>query len=430
MTLSDYIDSYYRRTKVPTADFPALDKTIEADVLVVGGGFAGLTAARELLKARQSVVLLESHKVGWGASGRNGGFVSDGYALGILELEKKLGYDHAKQLFDLSKMGTNYVRHAISDLAAEAVEPMDGWLRVLRYSDEERLRRSVLHLGEAYDAHYGFVPTERVREALVSERYYQGIVDPDAFHIQPLNYALALAEDIRRSGGQIFEASEARALSRERGHWEISSQTGHKVRAGTVLLCGSAYLQDLYPKLERAVLPVATYVITSEPMASKLSNAIRYNGCIGDTRRAGDYYRLVDDGSRLLWGGRITTSRSEPKALADMLKRDILSIYPQLGDFRIDHAWSGLMGYCVHKMPVVRQLEPGLWTATASGGHGLNTTATLGVVVAEAIAGQSDRYRLFEPFGVRWGGGPIGRLGTQLSYWGLQMMDWWDEFRA
>lgn len=117
-------------------------------------------------------------------------------------------------------------------------------------------------------------------------------------------------------------------------------------------------------------MPVATYVVTSAKRPDLLNDAITYRGCISDNRRAGDYYRLVDDGQRLLWGGRITTQRSEPKALAALLKQDIAKIYPQLTELETDYAWSGLMGYCVHKMPVLRELEPGLWTATATGGHG------------------------------------------------------------
>lgn len=430
MTAQHYIDSYYRDTKVDAAFYGPIEGSHEADVCVIGGGLAGLTAARELVKAGKSVVLLEGQRIGWGASGRNGGFVSNGYAEGIQVLEKKLGLEHAKALYDLSVMGTDYVRTTIDALQAPGVKPKEGWLRVLRYSNEDQLHRSADHMKENYDADFSVWSTEQVREQLVSDRYFQGLNDPSAFHIQPLNYALALADDIAQQGGKLFEASPARALAKEEGGWSVTCENGARVKAGSVLLCGSAYMQDLYPKLEQAVLPVATYVITSEIMPEQLSDAIRYTGCIGDTRRAGDYYRLVEDGARLLWGGRITTRRSEPKALSDMLKKDILSIYPQLGDFKIEHAWAGLMGYCVHKMPILREMEPGLWAATGTGGHGLNATATIGVVAAEGIAGLSDHHRLFAPFKAQWGGGSIGRLATQFAYWGLQLQDMWEERRG
>ena len=430
MTTAHYIDSYYRHTKVDVAVFPQIDRTEYVDVCVIGGGLAGLTAARELVKAGKRTLLLEGQRIGWGASGRNGGFVAHGYAEGLSALEKKLGFDHTKALYDLSVMGTRYVRETIDALEAPGVEPKNGWLRVLRYDDEEGLKRSAAHLRDRYGADFGLWSTEQVRERLVSERYFQGLDDPTAFHIQPLNYALALAGDILRHGGLVFEQSPARSLEKRDGGWLVTCEHGASVKAGSVLLCGSAYLQDLYPKLERAVLPVATYVITTEAMGEQLAGAIRYDGCIGDTRRAGDYYRLVEDGSKLLWGGRITTRRSEPRKLASLLKRDIQAIYPQLGDFQVDHAWAGLMGYCLHKMPILRQMEPGLWAATATGGHGLNSTATIGILAAEGIAGLSDRYQLFEPFKAQWGGGSIGRLATQLAYWGLQIQDRWEEWGA
>ena len=430
MTDSDYIDSYYRDTLANQDLFLSPDGDCEVEVCVVGGGLAGLTAARELVQLGKSVALLEAKRIGWGASGRNGGFVSDGYAEGILALEKRLGFGHAKALFDLSCMGTDYVRRAIRDLNPPGVPVQAGWLRVLRHEDEEDLRHRTERMNEAYGAAYTFWPKEKVRHRLRSERYFQGMNDTRAFHIQPLNYARALAHDVVAKGGQVFEAAEARSLARDGKGWSVVLTKGQKIRCRAVLLCGSAYMKALYPKLERAVLPVATYVAVSEPMREALAAAIQYSGCISDARRAGDYYRLVDGGDRLLWGGRMTTRRSDPARLASMLKRDIGTVFPQLGDFKLVRAWSGLMGYCIHKMPILGELEPGLWAATATGGHGLNTTATIGVLAAEGIVGRGDRHRLFQPFGAQWGGGPIGRTGAQLTYWKLQIQDWWEESKG
>ena len=427
MTHPSYIDSYYRDTQVEAACYSALKTEIAADVCVVGAGLAGLTAARELVRAGKSVALIEGERIGWGASGRNGGFVADGFAEETPDLEAKLGFDHAKALFDLSKEGTDYVRNTISELAAPGVPVSNGWLVVTRHDDEDGVKRSVEHLVEAYGAPYEYWPKEKVRDHLLSERYFQGVNDVRAFHIQPLNYAIALARDIAARGGQIFEASRAIGLTRDGAGWSVATESGGRVKAGAVILCGSAYMHKLYPKLEQAVLPVATYMISSASMPEKLAEAIRYEGCIGDTRRAGDYYRIVENRSRLLWGGRMTTRRSEPSELAAMLKKDILAIYPQLGDFEIERTWSGLMGYCVHKMPILREMEPGIWAATGTGGHGLNATAAIGIAAAEGVMGLNDRHRLFEPFKARWGGGPIGRMGTQLVYWWRQTLDQWDE---
>lgn len=424
-----HIDSYYAATMAEDTAFAELNKTVEVDVCVVGGGLAGLTAARELLKHGKSVALLEGNKVGFGASGRNGGFVSDGYAEGILNLEKKLGVAHAKALFDISREGTQYVRGNIEGFAARGQDPQYHWLNVVRHDVGDALENSVERMATVYGAAYQHWSTNQVRAQLKSNRYFQGLEDRSAFHIHPLNYCVSLANDIVARGGSIFENTEARTLHKHQGHFVVEAPRG-SVKAGKVILCGSAYMHDLFPKIEMAVLPVATYVVTSKPMKEELKDAITFRGCISDNRRAGDYYRLIEGGDRLLWGGRITTQRSEPKALSNLLKRDIEAIYPQLSGLQIDKAWSGLMGYCTHKMPVLRELEPGIWTATATGGHGLNTTAALGIVVAEAVAGASDRYKRFAPFKARWGGGPVGQAATQLAYWGMQLQDAWDERRA
>jgi len=421
-----HIDSYYNQTILKPATFEALKHSIDVDVVVIGGGLAGLTTARELLKHGKSVALLEGNEIGWGASGRNGGFVSNGYAEGLSNLEKKLGFDHARALYDISCEGTEYVRNNISTFAKDGQSPEHGWLSVVRHNTGDDLKKSVEQMAK-YGAEHQFLPTSKVREQLVSDQYHQGLLDKSAFHIHPLNYTQALAADTKSSGGSIYTNTEARTLTKAGSSWKVTTATGGTVAAEQVVLCGSAYLHDLYPKIERAVLPVATYVVTSSKMKSKLQNAIRFKGCISDNRRAGDYYRIIEDGQRLLWGGRITTQKSEPRKLSKLLKEDIEAIYPQLDGIEIEKAWSGLMGYCTHKMPVLKELEPGIWTATATGGHGLNSTAAIGIVVAEAITGVSDRYRHFSPFDAEWGGGRIGRITTQLAYWGMQLQDWKDE---
>jgi hypothetical protein len=153
-----------------------------------------------------------------------------------------------------------------------------------------------------------------------------------------------------------------------------------------------------------------------------LFEAVRYTGAVADTRRAGDYYRVIDD-DRLLWGGRISTRTSEPRRLKAQIRRDILTVYPQLGDVEIEHAWAGTMAYAVHKMPQIGELAPGYWLASAFGGHGLNTTAMAGEMIARAILDGDDRWRLFSSYELVWAGGAFGRTAAQASFWLMQKRD-------
>jgi hypothetical protein len=171
-------------------------------------------------------------------------------------------------------------------------------------------------------------------------------------------------------------------------------------------------------------------MMLSETAPDLIRTAIATSDAIGDDRRAGDYYRVVESGKRLLWGGRISTRAAAPAALAAQLRHAMVTTYPQLADLKVEIAWSGLMSYARHQMPQIGALGENVWYCTGFGGHGLNTTAIGGKVVAEAITGQSERYKLFEPFGLQWTGGVVGLGAAQLTYWKLQAQDWWHEVRA
>jgi gamma-glutamylputrescine oxidase len=203
----------------------------------------------------------------------------------------------------------------------------------------------------------------------------------------------------------------------------VVTSDGGEVRARDVVIACGGYTGALEPRLRRSYLPIATYVMLTEPNKALIGQAIRTSAAIGDGRRAGDYYRLVDGGERILWGGKITTRTTAPRRLARLLHQTMASTYPQLKDLRVDLAWSGLMAYARHRMPQIGRLDEGLWYCTAFGGHGLNTTAIGGQLVAEAITGDSDRFRLFQPFSLAWNGGAAGRGAVQATYWAMQAMD-------
>jgi gamma-glutamylputrescine oxidase len=417
--------TYYAATAVPQRPRPRLLTEVDAAVCIVGGGFAGLWTARALARRGYDVVVLDAGRIAGQASGRNGGFVSAGYAERLSRIIERVGLDHARALYALSREGVELVRAAIGQ-GMPGVDPLPGRLNVLRHDDADGLLRQadlLARFGHEVQAW----PVKRVRETLASGRYYQALEEPDAFSIHPLNLALALAAEIENHGGRIYEDSMAidADLAGVR-KWVATS--GGRVRAHQIVFCGSAFIGKVFPALARTILLVATHVGVTQPLGEKLGESIRYAGAIADTRRAGDYYRVVGD--RLLWGGRITTRTAPPPRLKQLIARDLASVYPQLEGVAMDYAWSGIMGYAIHRMPQIGELQPGVWIASGFGGHGLNTTAMAAELITGAIVENDDRWRLFIPFGLVWAGGPVGRAAAQLVYWSMQIRDKIDEARS
>jgi gamma-glutamylputrescine oxidase len=391
------------------------------DVCVIGGGLAGLTATLELARAGKSVVLLEASRVACGASGRNGGFVSNGFALGIDSVAQHVGLEAAQKLHGLSREGTEYVRSTILQHDASIIAG-HGTRVAVRYNDGGGLHAYADELRVRFGEEVETAGVDETRKRLNTSRYFDSIAFPRAFHIHPLRYALLLKRLCEEAGAKVFENSAAQKVEKSNSTFVVTTANG-KVRAEHVVHCVSALDRKLHAPTGRAILPVSTYVAVTEPLQQ---DAIRTHEAIGDTRRAGDYYRLIA-GDRILWGGRISTRVREPQRLAEEMRGDMVSTFPQLGLPRIDYAWAGLMGYALHKMPLIGRDEAGQWFATAFGGHGLNTTAMGGLLIARAIARGDDDYRRFSPFAPRWAFGQLGRLGVQGSYWWMQARDRYDE---
>jgi gamma-glutamylputrescine oxidase len=416
------VSTYYSLSAPAANPRPSLSGRCEADVCVVGGGLAGLSTALELARRGRRVCVLEAQRIAWGASGRNGGFVSPGYSSSYRNIERRVGTARANSLFRLSLEGADAVAHNLDALGVTAANRIDGILSASRYEASSELAAHRDWLEREFGYRLELRSRQQVQELLVSARYYQGLYNPNGFHFHPLNYARSLASEIERLGGSVFESSPVVELL-DRGTERCARSCGGEVRARDIVMACGGYTGALVPELQRSYLAVATYVMLTEPARELIQSAIRTTAAIADGRRAGDYYRLVDDGQRILWGGKITTRVAEPRRLAQLLHRTMVATYPQLLPLPVDIAWSGLMSYARHLMPQIGRLRNGLWYCTAFGGHGLNTTAIGGRVVAEAITGESDRYRLFESFGLCWNGGIAGRGAVQVTYWALQAMD-------
>lgn len=399
-----------------------LDGRTEAEFCVVGGGLAGLTTALALARAGRSVSVIEAEKVGFGASGRNGGFVGPAWSQRLDVLTRKLGAEPAKALYRLSQEGVAIVARNISDLPMPGIDMNRGKLSCARSPSRDAFIARQERLQHEFGQRIEVWSKDRVRAVLRTTRYFEALHYPDDFQINPLVYARGLAQEIERLGGRIFEQSRVVGIDSVPGARIVRGELG-AIKADQVVLASGGYTEGWAKPLSGSYVPISTYVMLTEACPELIATAIQTRFGVGDQRRAGDYYRLVEDGKRLLWGGRITTRVSEPRRLAEMLRATMVATYPQLKDLEVDHAWSGLMAYARHLMPQIGPVRDGVWSCTAFGGHGLNTTAIGGTVVAEALLGQSDRWRLFAPFGFAWTGGPAGRVAVQATYWWLQWRD-------
>ncbi len=424
---TDYADVWYKPRN--TADAPlrrALASPVEADICIIGGGLAGLTAAHDLAKAGRKVALVEARRVGWGASGRNGGFVSAGYSAGYERMAARVGKDAANQLFAMSIEGMKIVADNIRDLNITAAAPCPGILGTVRYDAGRGLMDRRDWLAKEFDYHVDHLDRAALSKHVTSPRYHQALHDQNAFHFDPLAYCLGLARSAEAAGASIYEGTPADALEKTLSGWVVTTPQG-RITAREVLVTTGGYTDRLVPELHRAFLPIATYVMITKENPELIATAIHTKSAIGDDRRAGDYYRLVDGGKRIIWGGKITTRTTEPRELGKLLHRTMTDTYPQLAELPIDKVWTGLMSYGRHMMPQIGKMPSGLWHCTAFGGHGMNTTAIGGRVVAEGILGQTDRYRRFAAFGLDWVGGLVGMAAVQLTYWQYQAMDFWRE---
>ena len=422
--MSPSSDSYYQATAGTGPVLPVLQSTIDAHTCVVGGGFAGLNTALGLVeRGVKGVVLLEAHKPAFGASGRNGGFVFGGFSLGEASLLRDLGAEKARDLRAGTQEGMELIRDRIEKhgIACDAVT--QGVLLANWFKDPSVLRERQALLSEAYGQDLAWVPEATMRQQVLTERYHDALFEADAFHFHPLKYAHGLTRTAQAQGVQAFGRSPAIRLERAGAGWVVHTASGRVNAQNVVLACGG-YLAGLHSQVDRSVLPIATYVMVTEPLGDRLDDVLKTRAAIYDTRFAFDYYRPLPD-TRILWGGRISVLDRSAPAVKRLLYRDMLKVFPQLEGVAIDYAWSGLMSYARHQMPQVGLVEPGLWVAQAFGGHGVAPTTLAGERIAAGIAEGDLRWKEFERYGLVSAMKPAGFLGAQVSYWWANAKDQW-----
>jgi gamma-glutamylputrescine oxidase len=395
--LSDHAASYYAATRHAQPDHPALHGEIKTGVCIIGGGFSGLNTAIELAERGLKVVLLEAHKIGWGASGRNGGQLIRGVGHDVDQFSNIIGEDGVRQLKLMGLEAVEIVRERVNkyqidcdltwgycDLANKPKE-FEGFAK-----DAEELRS----LG--YRHPLELIEAGNLRSVIGSPNYAGAMLDMGSGHLHPLNLALGEAAIAQSLGVQVFEHSAATRL--EYGS-EVNIHTAQgRVRASTLVLGCNAYLNALDEELSGKVLPAGSYVIATEPLSEALtSQLIPRNTAMCDQRVAVDYFRLSAD-RRLLFGGACHYSGRDPSDIAAYMQPKMLKVFPQLKDVKIDFQWGGMIGIGANRLPQIGRLHthPNVFYAQAYAGHGLNATHLAGKLLAEAISGQhSGGFELF-----------------------------------
>lgn len=383
--------SYYAATAHPWPDRPALAGEIEADVVVVGGGCTGLSAALHAAARGASVVVLEGGKIGWGASGRNGGQIIPGLRKGAVELVKAYGPARARALFDLALEARGLVGDLIERHAIDCDFKATGHLlAAVRRSDLPRMEAEAQCLATVMN--YGDVEVLSAAEVRreVDSGYHGGLLDRRGGHLHPLNYTLGLGNAALAAGVAIFEDSVALRLETAGGvRVETSAGT---VRAKRAVLAGDALLEGLAPGVEARIMPVANYVVATAPLADPRA-LISRDLAVSDNRFVVNYYRLTADG-RLLFGGGERYTPDPPRDIAGFVRPYLEGVFPQLEGTPIDHAWGGLVSITRTRLPHVGR-RGDVFFAHGYSGMGVILSTLAGKLLAEAMAGEEDRFDIF-----------------------------------
>jgi glycine/D-amino acid oxidase-like deaminating enzyme len=411
---SDYGPTWYSGvTRLPPARTP-LNYDLDVDVCVIGGGLAGLTAAREVARRGWSVAVIEARRIAWNASGRNSGFVAPGYSAQIEKIVERIGLPAAKALWELSEAGVQYVRDTIEESGVSGIVEGEGWLDVFKTPDTGRASARIRLLDHEIGAAAESWPPERVRDALRTSHYFEAIYFPHAFQINPLAYALGLADAAERAGVRMFENTQAVTVDPAGVRKRIETPHG-RVRAGHVVLAGNIHLGAVAQRLADTLVPITAFTGVTQSLGGRLAEAVAFRGAVSDSRHANYHYRIVG-GDRLLWTGS-TSVGSRSKRTQRWLERAVRATYPQLGPVQFEYFWPAEMGFAVHGMPQIGEVQPGVWLASAFGGHGLNTSAMAGNLIARAVVEGDDTWRRFLPFELVWAGGRVGRSVVRATAW-------------
>lgn len=392
-TQGKYPASWYAETATPLTPFAALRGDVTCDVCIIGGGFTGLSAALHLAERGYDVVLLEAQRLGFGASGRNGGQVGMGQRLDQDALERMVGMTAARALWDLAVESVDLTR----DLAARHA-PDAGFAPGIIHAAHKPRYVSEYHTYAEKLAHsYGYdkirpLNRNEMREMVGSPAYHGGEIDMGAGHLHPLRYALGLARAAQNAGVRLYEESRVTRLTKAEPA-RVETKDG-VVTARFVVLACNGYLGDLEPRVASRVMPINNFIAATRPMTrDERASVIRENHAVADSKFVVNYFRFSED-NRLLFGGGESYGYQFPSDIKAKVRAPMAKIFPQLADIELTHAWGGTLGITLNRMPNIARLSGNVLSASGFSGHGVAMGTLSGKLMAEAIAGQAERFDL------------------------------------
>ena len=388
-----YPTSWYAATAEQLAPFPTLQGEVKADVCVIGAGYTGLSTALHLAERGYDVVLVEAHRVGFGASGRNGGQLGSGQRMEQDGLESLLGKDDARKMWLLAEEAKQITKGLIEKHDIQChLKP--GIAHACFNAREVRHEHDyVAHLQNEY-GYNAIEPLDhdQMQAICPSPKYVGGSLDMSAGHLHPLAYALGLARAAAAAGVRIFENTAVQGIDQGTPN-TVRSEQG-KVVAETVVLACNGYLGNLDRKVAARVMPINNYIAATRPLSGdELDGVLRRDVAIADSKFVINYFRLSHD-KRLLFGGGESYGYKFPDDISALVRKPMTEIYPQLADIEIDYAWGGTLGITMKRMPFFARLAPGILSASGYSGHGVGTATHAGMILAETIAGHSEKFDL------------------------------------